>query len=259
MPIIIPIIVFIVSGVGVTYMISKKVPLLRSLDSSVLAAEVNLEVKKSLLEERMKRQLKMRFEFVQVLFKPLGQKLGEWLKKLYSLVVHKEREYEAKMRQVEYEEYSDNEKNKVIEDQLEIARDKETEEDAESKYLEVLSLDSKNTEAYEGLVEIFMKRKEYDHAREIYEHLLRLGSSKIEYFLNLTEIWLSQDFIQRGFRVMQGALKIHPKNPKLLDKLIEVAILLEDAMLARDYIRRLKEINPDNKKLIDFSKQVEDL
>ena len=119
-----------------------------------------------------------------------------------------------------------------------------------------MSLDPRNIEASEGLARLFFKRKEFNHARELYEYIIKLGGQRAEHFIELAEAWLAQDQLKQALEVLKKALRIHPRSPKLVDKLVNIAILLKDSGLAKDFLSRLREINPENNKIGEYRKVI---
>lgn len=144
----------------------------------------------------------------------------------------------------------------MIEEKLEDTYESETEGDMERKYLEVLSLDPKNIDAYEGLGRLYFKQKDFEHAKEIFEHILRLGTNKLDHFLDLAESWQALEKYREAKGVLINALKKEPRNPKVIDRLIEIAILLKDRITAKNYLQQLKDVNPENKKIKEFAERI---
>ena len=55
------------------------------------------------------------------------------------------------------------------------------------------------------------------------------------------------------------SLVLAPNNPKILDFLIEICIILRDKERAVDYLDKLSDVNPDNKKSELWREQLEEL
>ena len=107
-----------------------------------------------------------------------------------------------------------------------------------------------------------MEKKDYEHAKEIFEFIIKLGQedpfvyrslgkiaagrgdlkmAEDEYlksldldvkditaYLDLVEVYLNLDDPHKAFEVINQAAAIEPKNPKVLDFLIEISIILQD-------------------------------
>lgn len=165
---------------------------------------------------------------------------------------------------------------------------------AEDKLIDCLSFDEHNIEAYKLLVDLYRARKQYDEAKETLEYLLRLtheadpsvyfsladiakergnlkqaeddylrsislSEDNYLYFLNLAEVYLELDDKEKALQTAQRAYILAPNNPKILDFLINLCIIIQDKVLASDYLEQLKVVNPENNKIIEFNEKIDSL
>jgi tetratricopeptide (TPR) repeat protein len=164
---------------------------------------------------------------------------------------------------------------------------------AEGKYIEVIKIDAKNIEAYSGLGRLYAEHKKYNEARQIFEFLLKLNVATPELYLDIANLaWeennldeakiyylkaLDLDGTQMIARINLGliyaeigdkdsaaqqfgaALELDPKNPRYLDLLAESCIQIGQADLAKRALVNLKEVNPENQKIKEFKKRIEEL
>ena len=162
---------------------------------------------------------------------------------------------------------------------------------AEGKYIEILKIDPKNIEAYQGLGKLYVSNNKNNEARQIFEFLLKLGAEDADLYVNLANLsWeednldeaktyylkaLSLDGTKVAARVNLGlvfgelgdkdsaaqqfraALELEPKNPRYLDLLIESSIKIGNKDLVKQALRNLKEVNPENKKIEEFKKKID--
>lgn len=159
--------------------------------------------------------------------------------------------------------------------------------EAEKHLIEVLSRDNQNIRAYEMLGDLYTQSKNYHQAEEIFQYLVKynllqgvghdkpmrrgkweeletelLGSIDVSpqvaiYYDDLGSIY---ELMQRPERALDSYLKaisIEPNNPRYLDKLIGIAIVVGDEGLAKKTFRRLKKINPENAKLSELEGRIE--
>jgi tetratricopeptide (TPR) repeat protein len=165
---------------------------------------------------------------------------------------------------------------------------------AEDKLIDGLSLDTHNVEAYKLLVDLYRARKQFDEAKETLEYLLRLtheadpsvyfsladiakergnlkqaeddylrsislSDDNYLYFLSLAEVYLELDDKEKALQTAQRAYILAPNNPKILDFLINLCIIIQDKVLANDYLEQLKAVNPENNKIIEFNEKIDNL
>jgi tetratricopeptide (TPR) repeat protein len=165
---------------------------------------------------------------------------------------------------------------------------------AEDKLIDGLSLDTHNVEAYKLLVDLYRARKQFDEAKETLEYLLRLtheadssvyfsladiakergnlkqaeddylrsislSDDNYLYFLSLAEVYMELDDKEKALQTAQRAYILAPNNPKILDFLINLCIIIQDKALANDYLEQLKAVNPENNKIIEFNEKIDNL
>jgi hypothetical protein len=58
---------------------------------------------------------------------------------------------------------------------------------------------------------------------------------------------------------MKKALKIEPNNPRYLDTMFRISIIIKDKVLAFEAYDRLSKVNPENQKLAEFKAQLAEL
>lgn len=164
---------------------------------------------------------------------------------------------------------------------------------AEGKYIEIIKIDQKNINAYQGLAQLYLDNNKNAEARQILEFLLKLGVEDADTYINFANLaWeennldeakiyylkaLSLDGSRVVARVNLGlvfnelgdkesavhqfsaAFELEPKNPRYLDLLLESSIQIGDKDLARKVLQNLKEVNPENQKIDDFKKRINEL
>lgn len=163
-------------------------------------------------------------------------------------------------------------------------------DDAERKYIAAVALDPKSMSAYEGLGELYFEQKNYEAARETYAHIVKLNERSAAAYARLGAIAsasgnleeaehdyaraaeLANDLLtshidlgvvhqkmEKYEAALQNFLKAHevePKNPRVLDLLLETALVLGKSTLARDTLAALTEANPENQKLEELRERV---
>jgi len=73
----------------------------------------------------------------------------------------------------------------------------------------------------------------------------------------LGEVFEQTKRLDRALDSYLKSATIEPNNPKYLDKIIELAIKVEDVGLAKKTYRHLKKINPENSKVKEYFETLE--
>ncbi|MBT4763977.1 tetratricopeptide repeat protein [bacterium] len=272
----------------------KKIPVLKSVNPKSSPAIQQMDVKRKLIEERLQRQLKERGIKLYAFLKPMFSRLGLAIRRGYQSLIDAEEKYRHKVLK---SSFKDNVlKEQKISELLQTAESLVLEEkynEAEQAYIEALTIDDKDYDAYKGLAKMYMLNKDYKHAKETFEFLmnlnqddpfiyrslgeiaankgdlktaedgylksLELDNKEITSYLDLAEVYLHLDEPQKSFEILSQAAALEPRNPKVLDFLIEISIILEDKVAARKAYHQLQESNPENKKLKEFKERIEKL
>lgn len=173
------------------------------------------------------------------------------------------------------------------------AYEQENFEIAEKKYIEVIRLDPKEISAYSGLADVYMALKQTKEAEETYKFVHHLDPNNEHVLVGLAELAeshgditaaigyyeksvLLNDGISSRFAklasLLQGekqypaaleamtqAVELEPQNPKYLDNIIELAIMVGNKAFAEKEYQKLRLVNPDNQKLPLLKERIESL
>ena len=88
---------------------------------------------------------------------------------------------------------------------------------------------------------------------------ISLSDDNYLYFLHLAEVYLELDDKEKALKTAQRAYILAPNNPKILDFLINLCIIIQDRSLAVDYLEQFKAVNPEDNKIIDFNARIDNL
>lgn len=164
---------------------------------------------------------------------------------------------------------------------------------AEQKYIEVIRLSPRNVEAYRGLARVYFEKQQFAEAEELYLFILKLDGQDVRALNRLGMIAVMREKWQDAVRYFKRVVELDPKiairhydlgvayhalgksldalrsferavaleelNPKYLDAYLGEAILLGNRILAEAILSQLKLANPENKKLSDLEKRIQDL
>lgn len=173
------------------------------------------------------------------------------------------------------------------------AYEQENFESAEKKYIEVIRLDPKEVLAYSGLADVYVALKQTKEAEETYKFVHHLDPNNEHVLVSLADLAEAQgnitaaigyyekavilnDSVSSRFakfaNLLQGekqyhaalesmkqALELEPQNPKYLDNIIELAIMVGNKALAEEQYKKLRLVNPDNQKLPVLKEKIQDL
>lgn len=251
-----------------------KFPILSNIKIEHISKEKEKKVKFKILEKRFLtnlRQSRLKNLFVEF-FKKCCQKIGEktrsleenYLKKYNEMVKEKPQEVEKRINQV----FKEGEK-KLEENNF---------QEAEKKFIEVISFDPRNLAAFKNLLKIYLTQKKYPLAKKIAKHILKLNEQAIKWWrkfrrkeekipeklinelvlslIDLGNIYQAINDYEQATKYFEKALKHNPNNPRILDFLIENSIILKKKEEGKIYLSKLKEINPDNQKIAEWEEKI---
>ena len=77
--------------------------------------------------------------------------------------------------------------------------------------------------------------------------------------LGLADLYVSLSEKEKALSSLQKAQALEPNNPKILDQLFLVSVLLKNRELAEEAFNKIKKINPDHGRLGEFEKKLKAL
>jgi tetratricopeptide (TPR) repeat protein len=275
--------VIILSLAVVFSIMKKKYHQLKIMDVSTIAEEKEEQVKERILLERLKRRAHNSRKLVSAVVAPGGKVVGGWFSAMYRGLVNLEKKFQheathgANIKDATVEQKI----KSIFQEALDFVKKDEYSE-AEKKYIEIVSLDSQYRDAYKGLANIYARQKEYQQALQTVLHILKLDkkSSKTvtrddshgghyktvdnAEIINEDYLWIGELYTDMGdqakaFEYYQKAIELTPNDPKTLDLLINSAIILRNKVLALEYSQKLSSVNPENQKLTEYKKRIEEL
>ncbi|MDD5341470.1 MAG: tetratricopeptide repeat protein [Patescibacteria group bacterium] len=260
---IIPLIIILLSLAVILFIIAKKLPLLAAFDVNSIPEEKEAETKQKIMEERLIRKAKHIYSKIHPIFKTIGnflaRKIDDFKNKMAALE-ERNRKKAKKEVLVTKKEFEGLEKNldEVIAEAEKLAKE-ENYDLAEKKYIEAIGLDPKNISAYRGLGNIYLDQKHYEEAKQTFEHVLKLNEQDALAYASLGEIAEASGNHEEAQAKLIKALASAPNNPKYLDLLLTSSILAKDKETASRTLATLKEVNPENQKILEFEKELNNL
>lgn len=274
-----PAVIILLAIAVVAAVIIRHFPQAAAIDVDSLPAEQEAAMKAALMERRLKRKI---MDFKNKLL-PLWRKTKKgtvlFWKNFHGRVSQLEQRYRRKPDNMSASEQADvKQKIRLLLEQAHNMEQEEKWSDTEQKYIEILSWDPKNLEAYLGLGKIYISKKEFKSAKQTFVHLLKLlqveksGEDTGPSFSSpLTEVQITEAYfdyvvclqvleeIDEAVEEMKLVVGRDANNPKYLDKLVELAILQKDRSAAFEALKMLREVNPENQKINGFEEQIRGL
>ena len=288
------IILLLLSSAFIIFKVVKKSALLINVNVDNLPEVKVQRQKDAILKSRLERSWVDIFGKLKVLASPAKSRVNEKFKQYYK----KLKDIERDLRRRGFEKLSSSvDRSQAIDEILTAAKqhiNSEKYNEGEDTILDAIAIDQHNIEAYKLLVEVYRLKKEYTQAKETLQYLLKLTHSEDPdvyysladiarargnlkqaeedyvksislsddnylYLLSLAEVYRELEEEEKALQTAQRALLLAPNNPKILDFLINISIIMSDKELAADYLGRLKEINPENQKITEFMERLDNL
>lgn len=260
---IIPIVIILISLAVLVAILIRKLPTLSNLDVSSIPSSKAKDVKRKILDERLKRKLLSFGKKLQPSFSAFGGKLTNSMKSWRVKLENTRHQFEKSKipkHAVTVEEKAI--KQDFIAETLETAQEMAHEDNfeaAEKRFIDVISQDQNNIEAYQGLADLYIEKDKLKEAIETLRYVKKLNPGSIPVLLELTELYERVDNIPKALSTMIQVIEKEPRNPKFLDQVFDLAVKSKHKDLAAYYLQQLAEVNPENQKLEDLQKIVDGL
>ncbi len=283
---IIPLLLILISLSIIIVIVSRKFSVLAALDVDIIPAEKEAKFKERIISNRLKRNLIKWTAGVNAVLKPAAGAVSEFFaSKLRALL-------EAKDNYRVHESLNAEEIIGQLFSQAEELAKRDDLAAAEKKYIEIIGFDSKNIKAFKELGQIYFEKKEFEEAKQTFEHILKLkqdediygqlaqiakekgdlSQARDEYLksinldkqnaqthFNLSEVYRAMGKSKEALASLKKALKLEPSNPRYLDTMLEISIIIKDKALALEAYGKLAKANPENNKLAEFKRQIDEL
>lgn len=281
---IISIAILIVSSIGLFILISRKFSVLASIDVESLPVERDRAVKDRIIKDRIRRHITN----LQSIFKIVAEPLGaislvakrpfiifyRWLLRVREQ--HKKHTIVGGAR-ISLENAEPQERIEIL---LAAAhKDIEIEDldSAEKKYIDILALDMKMVPAYEGLARVYMLGKEWEQAREVLMCACKIVKERgrqvcddpaaheneelhyAELLNDLASVHKKLGHAEAAWKCLKEAVDLQNSNPKFLDALIDIHVLLGQRLKAEKVLEQLRKANPDNNKIEEIEERIKTL
>lgn len=253
---IIPFLVLLIGVILLCSLLIQKIAQLRVINVDSIPKERTKKIKEQIILQKIKRTSGEKFNGIAVFGMAFGKMLSKIGRRLVQHLYSIEQNYQKMKRSASegHHAYDAETIHQLIAD-AEALIQKDEMIPAEKIYIDIISHNPKNVDAYEGLGNLYLENGQYDQAKETLLFALRLSPNDASVFVSLAELELKLEQPKAALTHLKKAVQKRPKNPKYLDLLIETALKAGSLKDAQDGIKKLKEVNPENQKIEDFEQR----
>jgi Flp pilus assembly protein TadD len=253
-------IVFVVSGIIVLgWIFAKKLPQLRIIDPNSLPETKSKKLKQDIIRSRVERAGGKQIERIQKnVVTPVGKGIQDAFRRIAGKLTAVERRYQERQQKNTDTLLSKDQLAALTQEGKKLMEEEHWDR-AEKKFIEVISNDSKNTDAYEQLGRLYLMKKDFDLAKQTFAFLKKLAPKDPSVIAALGEVEDRLGFKQKALKHFKAAHELSPNNPRYLDFYISSLIIGGEAHEAMSVLDELRRANPDNKKIEVFEKQIDEL
>jgi tetratricopeptide (TPR) repeat protein len=250
---------FVLGVAAFIFLLVRKWTQLRLLDVESLSNSETKKKKQELIKQRIERAgLKYAKKAQKDVIKPIGLGLQTLIRTFAGKLTAAERRYQQKKNKIATREGD----SRVIDEMISDAQkfmDEEIWDQAEKKLIAIIGLDARNKEAYELLGRVYLYNKDFPSAKETFEFLNKLSPHDASVIASLGEVAQKLASKEDAVKYFKKAVEISPKNPKYLDMYLESVIDIGDVHEAMTALDRLREVNPDNRKIEYFEGRIDQI
>ncbi|MBI2415603.1 MAG: tetratricopeptide repeat protein [Candidatus Kerfeldbacteria bacterium] len=245
--------------IGVVY--GRKLSLAASLDLEAMREYRERMRKAALIEDRLARKLLTAKKNISTWITPLGRWLIQFAQNFFRWLKSLEEQYRRTARRpvAPSDAVTQQQSLSSVLQQAAVFVTEENYVEAEKKYIAAIAFDHSSIAAYRGLATLYITMKNYQHAVETLRFLEQLDPTDEAVWQDLGMLYQVQQQLEDALEAYEQALILGPNNPKNLDACIELAIANKLKYKAQNYYDKLKAVNPENKKLLQYQEQIAQL
>lgn len=234
----------------------KKLPQLRLIDPSTSKDAVSRQLKYDIIRKRVERAGEKPASAVKdKVVTPIGKGLQFVVRSIAGKLTAVERSYQERQKQGSTGKLSKDALDELLKEGKKLLEE-ENWDRAEKTFIEIISNDPRNTNAYEFLGRLYMKKRDLKSAKQTFLFLKKLNPKDASVLVNLGEVEEQAGDMEKAYEWYKSAIEISPKNPKYLDFFINAAIEKKDVVEAQTALKTLKNVNPENKKIETYEARV---
>lgn len=253
---ILPLILMAVSALTLLWLLIQKIPQLRVVNVDSIPKERTRKIKEQIILQKFQRVGGKRLKGLFTVATGTGRLVSRMGRRAVQRLYALEQYYQKLKRSASEGQHAyDAETIHRLIEEAETLRQKDELIPAEKMYIDIISHNPKSVDAYEGLGNLYLGNGQFDQARETLQFTLRLSPNDASVLASLAQLEMRLDQPKAALQHMKKAIQKRPKNPRYLDLSIEIALKAGSLKDAEEGIKRLKEVNPENQKIADFSER----
>ena len=260
----IPTIIVFVCIAVIAWIAVPKFPRVAIINIESIAKEREIKVINRIMLERLRRHWQAVYAFFTTVFGPMAKNVGSRILQYYRHLLELEKMSRTQpLRKLDI--------GQEITDKLALAEKNIAEgkyDQAEELCIDVIELDRHNLTVYEMLADMYVLMKEYKKSRETLRFLLKLLQKQngeadkhrlANCFSNLGWVYQLEHRYQYALANFKKAVELEPSNPRFLDLLLKISIIVRNKNLARQVFHSMRQADPDNQKLPELKAEIDTL
>ncbi len=225
---------------------------IRLLDPNSITEEREREKRDALVRQRFERVKAQKV----IPLKQLAERIGTETRSVYRRLVAKLTELEKFYKQAKapFAMLAPSVKERIkslLNDAVSLGRESKW-ADAERRYLEVLTVDERNMDAYKGLGAIYLRQKFLPQAKETYEFIVKSKKADDIVYASLAEIAEADGNFGRAEEMRKKAVEAKPRLALRHAELAEFYLARHDAAKARVPAEKCAELDPASPRCLEL-------
>ncbi len=243
------------------YVYAKTLPKASALDLQAMPAHRQQQRKTSLVEDRLRRKTEGFQNSLRAFIKPIAMVFRKLFTSIYDRLVALEHSYrEAAKGSAEVVESANSISNVATSVQAgQALLDEGKYVEAEKNFIAAIGVDPRSVDAYRGLARVYEAQNDLPHAVATWQFLMQLDPKDESIYVSLGTLLMQEKKYEDALEPFEQALELNPNNPKYLDSFIAVAILNGLKYKAQSTLDKLKAVNPENQKLENYQREIDQL
>ncbi|MFA5022460.1 MAG: tetratricopeptide repeat protein [Patescibacteria group bacterium] len=261
----IPLIIIVASLIAILFIVAKKFPNLAAINVESIPKEKETQVINRIMVDRLSRNFLFFKKIFLEVFGPLWKNLSDLGSSIYQNIADLEKKNLAQpLNQIDLRQQATDK----FEEAKKILAEGNLEK-TEEICISIIEFDPKNLDAYQMLANVYLENRDYRKARETSRYLIKLmlkaGSIDgdkhrlANAYADLGWIYQLENKNSYALTNYQKAVELEPSNPRFLDLLLKMSIILKNKTLALEVFSNLKDADPDNQKLPDLEEEIKNL